>query len=389
MVNFKVVPTDSIPRVSIQQILETLTYIQRSNKTNTFDEIRFFLQQRTGRKTPSSREWMWTVARDILTDLHRLELIKAGVLPRKRSEVERLRDTPVSITKHGIALAQTYATDRGRAFDELLQIWLRKHPYFRLFVVRLLGSPLYVPDVTSVKQIAPEGVSKEVIDTLAERIIQSCLTRLPSAEFSEEKRVRFSQMVNSRVNELRKNTEVSKLDTKKIIDLIEDTIVLPSLLSSEELPFDKVTFQHLLQDCEEFFCATWTSSHPDFQGRIIFSTCDFSPDIIADPTLSVISVLHHGQSFAIKQFSAVFIAAYQKLVGVTAGYADAYALRAVVSAELRIQPQVFATCLESFLSKGQMDGFSIYTELPFSPPPPGETYIEVSKRRIGRVKLTS
>jgi hypothetical protein len=30
---------------------------------------------------------------------------------------------------------------------------------------------------------------------------------------------------------------------------------------------------------------------------------------------------------------------------------------------------------------------SVYTELPFEPPPQGENYVEVNRRRIGRVKL--
>lgn len=387
MLNLQV--TDSIPRVAIKQILDSLSYIHSLDSATTFDKVRIFLQKHAKRKAPSSREWMWTVARDILTDLDRLGLIKAGVLPRKRSEVERLQETPILITGPGIELAQTYEADKSRAFDNLLVIWLNNHYYFRLLVAKLIVAPLYVPDITSIKQIAPEGISKEVLDSLSERVIHNCLIRLPSTQYSQEKREHFSRIVGQKVDELKKTTDLIRLDTKKIIDLVEDTVVLPSFLSSEELPFDKVTFQHLIKDCEEFFCGAWTSSHPDFQGRLIFSTCDVSPDIVANPSISVDKVVHHGQSYAMERFEVALISAYQKLSNIGSGYVDAYSLRAMVCAELNIQPQVFALCFESFLAKGQIGGFNVYTELPFDTPPPGEMYIEISKRRIGRVKLTN
>src|SRR5580704_1906753 len=130
--------TDSIPRAAIEQILQVTGVL--SDGMGTFDNVRQLLHRRSSRKAPASREAMWTVARDALSDLQKLGYATVGLLPRKRSEVDRLRETPCKLTESGFALARLFGEKqwRARAFDELLVAWMNDHPYFQLFTQRLV-----------------------------------------------------------------------------------------------------------------------------------------------------------------------------------------------------------------------------------------------------------
>src|SRR5688500_1357038 len=114
--------TDSIPRATIEQMLDVTLLIHRNGEV-TFDDIRRRLQTKSLRQAPASTEAMWTVARDVLSDLQRLGFAKAGALPRKRSEVERLRSSPCGLTDSGRSLADLYLDKKGRAFDTMLVAW--------------------------------------------------------------------------------------------------------------------------------------------------------------------------------------------------------------------------------------------------------------------------
>lgn len=64
-----------------------------------------------------------------------------SALPRKRSAVERLRETPCELTDAGRSLAMLVSEKqgRGRAYDELLLAWINGHRYFRLYERLLQG----------------------------------------------------------------------------------------------------------------------------------------------------------------------------------------------------------------------------------------------------------
>jgi len=327
---------------------------------------------------------MWTAARDALSDLQRLGYASVGVLPRKRSEVERLRETPCELTDSGRALAKVHEEKRGRAFDELLVAWMNGHPYFRAFIVRLLDGPLHVPDVTGAKQFSVERTGAS--STTAEKVVANCSSRLNVIGFPAEKVEIFEREVRARVVQQEGRTALAELDAKKWVDVIQDLVVIPSFLAAEGLPFDSVTFQHLIKVSQDFLAAAWTSSHPTFEGRVVFSTCEFRPNPREEaPTTEVV---HHGKGFATAAgFSAVLQATYQKLGGAQPGYVNAYALRAQVCSEMAIQPVVFARCLEDLIRAGTTSGMAIYTELPFTPPPAGEGYVSINNRRIGLIKI--
>src|SRR5262249_34966803 len=147
-------------------------------------------------------------------------------------------------------------------------------------------------------------------------------------------------------------------------------------------PFDPVTFQHLIKASQEFFAASWTSSHPEFPGRVVFSTCDISPvPGIEDAPSKEYGILHHGKSYAAGDFEVALNQAYQRLTGGNRSYADAYQLRAIVCVRLAIQPAVFAGCLAHLIQNRKPPAPSIYTEIPFEPPPKGEPYVEIGTNR--------
>jgi hypothetical protein len=366
------------------QILGALGYLA-SVKKSDFDTVRQFVYSLSGRRTPASQTALWTVARDVLTELQRLGLATVGILPRRRSDIDRLRESPCEITVEGTNIASIHAAKPGQAYDTLLLTWLNSHPYFRALISHILASRLYVPDVTNVKQLG----DSRTIDGLASHVLRDCLGRLAGVDFAPTKIAVFERSVRERISDIAKYLASPDLDSKRLVDLVQDTVVIPSFLEAEQLSFDPVTFQHLLKIVGEFYAAAATSSHPQFDGRVVFSTCDFTPNPADESEAMIIAVQHHGTAFARARFATALATAYTQVTGALGGYADAYVLRAIVCVDLCIQPPVFASCLKDLLSSGDTVDPIIYTELPFTPPPQGETYVEVGGQRIGRLKIKS
>lgn len=374
--------TDTIPRASVAQLLKALGHLAAAEKS-TYDGVRRFLQLHSGRRAPATDTALWTVARDVLTEFQRLGYATAGILPRRRSDVGRLRESPCEITDKGKQLAELYASKAGQAYDTLVLAWLNSHPYFRRLIARILEGPLYVPDVTSTSQVGDSRAA----DAVASHVTANCLDRLAPVGFPAAKAKRFEDATKERVHAIERGLAAPDLDTKKLVDLVQDSLVIPSFLDAEDLPFDGVTFQHMLKTAGEFFTAASTSSHPDFAGRVVFSTCDFIRSPLEGGDVPITAVQHHGYSFARPQFGDALVSAFARVAGLAGGYADAYALRAIVCLELRVQPPVFATCLKELIVAGESANPVVYTELPFTPPPQGEGYVESGGRRIGRLKL--
>jgi hypothetical protein len=377
--------TDTIPRVQIAQLLSVAAALAVAGGKGTFESVRAHLLRESSRKAPVTNEAMWTIARDVLSELSRLGYANVGPLPRKRSEVLRLAATPCELSNTGRVLGENYRTRRAQSYDELLNIWLEQHPYFRTFTDQVFAEPIFVPDITSIKQISTE---RGEIDTnrLPELVLKSCEDRLTRSKASPDKLPSFRRAVEERFAVLNKRNHIDQLDAKGLVDLIQDTVVIPALLHAEKLPFDAVTFQHILRASQDFLTASWTTSHPDFAGRVIFCTCSLEN---GERDTASGRVIHHGVSFAERNFSDALIAAYVDLAKGTSSYVNAYALRAVVCLNLQIQPQVFERCLASRIAAKDVAGMKIFTELPFSPPPAGEDYVKAGFDRIGLIKLSS
>lgn len=280
-------------------------------------------------------------------------------------------------------MAALHSAKRGQAYDTLLLAWLNSHPYFRELISHILASRLYVPEVTNAAQVGNSRVASE----LAANVARNCLDRLAKVNFASQKASAFEQSVRRRVADIARDLGSPDVDSKKLVDLVQDSVVIPSFLEAEQLPFDPVTFQHLLKIVGEFYAAAATTSHPDFDGRVVFSTCDFTPSPADDSAAEITAVQHHGVGFARPQFAVSLTNAYNRVAGASGGYGDAYALRAIVCVNLRVQPPVFAACLKDLMTTGESAELTIYTELPFTPPPPGESYVVVGGRRIGKLKL--
>jgi hypothetical protein len=381
--------TDSIPRAAINQILQVAALLAESKGQSTFNEVRLFLLKRSQRTAPTSQSAMYTVARDVLLDLQKLEFLKAGMLPRTQSQLATLGEAPCELTDAGRELASLYGEKgtRGRAFDRLMLAWLKHHPYFKAFIARLHDRTLWLPDVTSVKQLGADARVDDNLNTLTRRLSDHCLQRLDGAGLRAPQAESLAKSIHDRVQELGRVT-LSALDAKKWVDAIQDRIVIPATLESEALPFsDAVTLQHILKAAKDFLAASWTSSLPEHSLRAVFPTCEFRPAL--GEANDVIDIVHHGKSFAAPHFANAVRKAYGRAAPGPNAYANAYAVRALVCTELQIQPKVFALCLDELIEIGPPSGLTIYTELPFDPPPPGEDYIEVGRSRIGLLKLTA
>ncbi len=376
--------TDTIPRASIEQIFGVLRFLVAQGGRTTFDAVRVHLLASSRRRAPNTSTAMWTVARDVLTELEKLGFSTVGVLPRRLSDVSRLRETPCELSQAGSDMAQLQP---GKAYDALLIRWLTDHAYFRRLIARLLQSPLFVPDVTNMGQIGLDMAKGISASAISSGLATNCGSRLEAAGCPSEKLTVFRASVERRAIDQAAVFSTGGMDAKRLIDIVQDAIVLPALLEAEGLPFDPVTFQHMLKCAQEFFCAAWTTSHPRFSGRVAFATCEYDGPLHNDGVGPLSQVMHHGFSYAEPLFMKAIREAYVDTAGGTGGYVSAYAIRAEVCLSLRIPLAVFARCLESLISGGPQAELTVYTELPFEPPPQGENYVELGRRRIGRLKL--
>jgi hypothetical protein len=377
---------DTIPRASIQQLLTTIQFIASNSGDTTFEQVRTHLLASSARKAPNTRTALWTVARDVLAEIARLQLGSVGVLPRKLSDVARYADTPARLSIPGLSLAQKCNEKIGRAYDELFVLWFKEHHYFRRLVIRLLRGPLFVPDVTSITQVGIEAVKGTAGNTIGAALIENCVSRLAAVGVGASNLDVLRVGISRRLSESGRHIEAAS-DAKQLIDLIQDTIVLPAFLESEALPFDPVTFQQLVRCSQEFFSAAWTASLPGFSGRVVFQTCEYDAPLAEDPNARLSRLVHHGVAYAAPSFPDALRSAYQRTAAGLSGYVSAYSVRALVCTSLNLPLPVFGRCLERLLPMARDEDFSVYTELPFESPPQGEEYVEVNGRRIGRLKL--
>ena len=378
--------TDTIPRASIEHLFASLQLLRRNAGRSTFDALRLHLLAGSKRRAPNSRTAMWTVARDVLGELSKLGFVVVGTLPRKLADVDRLRATPCEITAMGSELADLHAQNEGQAYDRLLLLWFKEHSHFRSFLLRVLQSPLFVPDITNLSQLGLEESKGRAISAFSASLAMNCSRRLERVGWSPDKLTALRAGIAKRAEELHSTWHTADLDAKRLIDLVQDSIVLPTFLDVEKLPFDPVTFQQLLRSAQEFLCAGWTASYPQFEGRVVYATCEFDPDLGSPGTLPT-KVIHHGLTYAELRFADAIKDGYEQVAGTTSAYVSAYQVRAVVCIQLHLPMAVFARCLEKLVAGGPKSGIAIYTELPFGPPPQGESYLEIGKRRIGRLKI--
>jgi hypothetical protein len=103
--------------------------------------------------------------------------------------------------------------------------------------------------------------------------------------------------------------------------------------------------------------------------------CEYDVPLHSQPDAHVSQIVHHGVSYAETLFPTAVRSAYIAAAGAASGYVSAYTVRAIVCVELRIPLAVFARSLESLIAVGPLSEITVYTELPFEPPPQGESYV--------------
>ena len=118
----------------------------------------------------------------------------------------------------------------------------------------------------------------------------------------------------------------------------------------------------------------------------MFPTCEFQPALTDEN--EVTQIIHHGKGFAEPLFAKVVQEAYDYVAPQPGAYADAYAVRAVVCNEIRVQPKVFARCLSELIEAGPASRLGHLYRTPVRSTSSREDYIEVGRNRIGLLKLT-
>jgi hypothetical protein len=373
--------TDTIPRASLESIVSSLEIIASASDAVPFDDVRIALQQVSlARPSPLLRTAMLSTTRDVLADLRRLKLIDlVGPLPRPSQTVQK--ECLCRLTLAGIDMARKFQNDKGLGYDALFALWYEFHPHFATLITRLQSRPFFLPEFTGAKHLSPELIKTLDTGIFAEGIAAKTVAKLPAQFFEHVSSERVILEVTSRAAELHSKTSMETVvDPQQAVEKIQDTVVAPAILACEGLEFDRVSLKHILKAARDFFACSSTTMLPDCDSRTYFITSHLDQGE-NDKT----HIVHHGVRYAEDSFGAVMRSCYEMLNMGGMSWVDAYALRAQVCVDLRIQQEVFNRCLGEYVERNPG---GVGTELAFKCGPAGEKPIEVRGKEIGLIKLT-
>jgi len=381
--------TDSILRVSTRDILMTLLMLRGTSET-TLENIR--LRLCVDREKKRRGDFLWSTARDTASELRRLGYIEAASLPGPREFYEKLKNDPIRVTHSGRTLIELFDQDRAKAFDELFARMFEEHPYLRSYVRILMDRDLLAPILTSVKDHISDRYSSTTAladdvakGTLDAESLQLCMERRLGRSLKPDEQLTLNQEIDRLLQDstFAAASEDSSDFAKKFLLKLND-IVIPTVFRNYNLDFDFRTHRTLWSLGQEFRVWWSTSSHPNYEGTLVFRTAQFH--IAADGRcLERIEfdhgVMETGENFLGKLYSAY--QTYSKLTGST--YASAWGLRAVFCYENRCQPGVFNRLFDQHYAGS--DEYGIHLEIQRTRPRYEEP-IMAGRRRIGSVRVT-
>jgi hypothetical protein len=383
--------TDTILRVSARDLFLTLSLFNGGKKETTLENIR--LRFCIDRKMQRKGDYLWSRARDAISELRKLNLVEVDSIPRDREYYQRMKDAKIVVSDQGRELLARFSKDRAGAYDDLFTRMFNEHPYMRALWQTLSTDDLVVPVATSLRDhVSPRyGNSSELVNDIAagrfdfDQFRDLLSSRLSSPLRNEEQ----TDIERALIDLIDNTTQAAKLEepsdfAKKFLDRLNETFV-PIIMRRYGVGFDFRTHRTLWSLGQEYQVWWATSSHPDFSGTLIFSTASLKMDL--ENCTSLVSIEHPTgiralqQSFLERLYHAYL--KHKKAVG--NAYVPAWELRAVFCHENRCQPGVFNNLLGTYYAGSEE--YRVQLEIERTRPR-HEAPVIAGRRRIGSIAIT-
>ena len=381
---------DSIVRITARDLFISLMLFKKNNNS-TIENVR--LRLCTDRKKKRRGIYLWATARDTVSELRRLGLIEGGPLPRDHRQYQDTSGNKLSVTTEGKRLIETFNSDKTDAYDHLFSLMFQEHLYLRNFVQIVNNDPILAPVLTSVKEhissrysstkILADDISKGNIDT--ENLISSLTSRI-GRDLEQYEKKQILQDVDILVAESQVSSSIDDPSdfAKKFITKLNE-IVIPGIFQSNGLGFDYRTHRTLWTLGQEFLVWWATTSHPAYDGSLIFPTAKIQASDDGNRIIKI--VFDSGLENTDMDFLQKLYSAYQSLQKLkNLSYVAAWELRSVFCFENRCQPSVFNRLFDKYYTGSKE--YKLHLEIQRSKPR-SEEPLFAGKRKIGTVRVTT
>lgn len=380
--------TDSVPRVSASDMFMVLQIFDRISET-TLEEVR--LRICVDREKQRRGVALWSSARDAAGELVKIGLIEGTTYSRTSRQFEAMKSNKLTLTDDGRKMIGLLKDDKKKAYDELFQLLVARHPYVRDFIRTVKRTDFIAPVISSMKDhVAPRYSSnsyltadlaagkfetKAFLARLAERLKRE-LRPTEEAEITEKLREMVGD--SKRSASLDDGIKVAKVVLNKLND-----IIIPAVFRADGLGFDARSHRALWSMGEDF--RTWATlrSHPDFDAWVIYSTATI--ELSDDGTQLASLEFDRGLKPTGESFLAKLYAAYQRLQALRGNtFLPAWELRAIFCFDNRCQPSVFNKLFDQDFSRAA--DFKLHLEIQRQKPQ-HESPVRVGTRNIGTVRV--
>lgn len=281
----------------------------------------------------------WSNAKEVVSELMRLGLVKESTVPSRRKYFDSYRDARYELTKNGREMAISLFKSERRVKDDLFKAMYCRHPYLRVFVGRLSRDPLKIPifrmksALTRYRKLeGPQELIKEAIGWFSE----------------QGKRLSLSLDMKALVRKVADSTKSSE-DKSKLINTLNE-YAQEAFVHAYGLNFDNITFEHLMKLTKQFLVSNYTFHLRSFSGFVVYATAKIdwrNGDLkitrhkLTEKDSAVIDQI--PQSFA--EFNKPFVAIHE--------------LRADVCYKLAINDEIFDYVVRSIAKGRYKPGYEI------------------------------
>jgi hypothetical protein len=379
--------TDSLPRVQVRDMLIILRLLE-GPRESTLENVR--LRLCTDRKGQRRGDYLFSTARDTVSELQRLGLLEGGPFPKDSRDYPKLKDKPINVTREGHELALKFSSDRAAAYDDLFAKMYQAHRHLREYARVLSERPLFAPVLTSVKDhistayAEASALAEEISngefrgDDMIESLQRRLKRPLSGAEQKEIQQGTKHLITDTRMSA---TSDEPTVFAKKLLQKVND-LVIPAVLRECGLDLDFRTHRAAWSLGEEFLVWSSTTWHPEYSGSLVFptATLDVSKDRSKLERVIFRRAADLESSFLPRLFNA-----YTKLQKLERGtYVQAWELRAVFCFENQCPPSVFNRLFEQQYARS--DGYELHLEIQRQLPR-HETPLRAGARNIGSVRV--
>jgi hypothetical protein len=382
--------SDSI-RVGARDLVLVLRLFRQQSET-TLENIR--LRICMDRKKPRRGEGLASTARDIAVELQKLGLVKGGPFPKAKSDYPRLRDKEIRITPAGRDLLSQFQTRLAEAYDSLFIRMFAAHRYLRDYG-RVLGSEkfLLAPVLTSFKDHVASDYASAV--TLKDEVMANkfrtsslfdCIEKRLHRRLADDERGTIKTGIDDMLSQAPPSGMAEDATTfaKTVLSRLND-IVIPAVLSVKGLGFDFRTHRAIWSLGNEFLVWCATTSHPSYDGVVIFRTATLK---VSEGGQELRSIEFEASSSNLRE--SFLERLYQTYVGLQklghSTLVSAQVLRAAFCLESGCQPSTFDKLFEEQYARDDAR-YEVHTEIQQQRPRHG-TSLRAGNRNIGLVLIS-